>query len=51
MELLPLMQYLPSELIPFLGIVIVLLSIYRAVAPMFKKPAPKDDDHNTPAIG
>jgi hypothetical protein len=51
MELLPLMQYMPTELIPVLGIVIITLSLYRAIAPMFKKPKPEDDDHNTPAVG
>lgn len=51
MELLPLMQLMPAELIPALGVVIILLSLYRAIAPMFNKPKPDDDDHNTPAVG
>lgn len=54
MELLPLMQIMPPELIPVVGFAIMLLTLYRAIAPLFKKPEvptpPKDEFHRDPNV-
>jgi hypothetical protein len=50
MELLPLMQIMPTEFMPLVAIAIITLTLYRAIAPMFKRPDKRDEDPKPPVI-
>lgn len=51
MELLPLVSLVPAEFMPIVAIAIITLTLYRAIAPMFKKPDKQDEDPKPPVIG
>jgi hypothetical protein len=51
MELLPLVSQVPSEFMPVVALAIVALTLYRAVAPLFKRSDKQDEDPKPPAIG
>lgn len=51
MELLPLVSLVPTELMPIVAIAIIALTLYRAIAPVLKRPDKQDEDPKPPVIG